>query len=126
MIPPFKATSGGLLSASRTAFKTCLAKPRVKSEHCIGVLKGRWPFLRDIRHVISGKRSMNVTINYIRGAVTLHNYLIEDAVDSEWIQPEPVGNESEESVSANSNEPNYERRDELYYYLSEIPETAIN
>lgn len=127
MIPPFKAASGAMLTASRTAFNACLAKPRVKSEHCIGALKGRWPFLREIRHVISGAKSVNTTTNYARGTVTLHNCLMEDPVDDDWPQNEPAGDhDTEEPPSANSNEPNYERRDELHHYLSEIPDTAAN
>ena len=45
VIPPFKAHAGTFLSANQVAFNTLLAKLRVKSEHCIGRLKGRWPFL---------------------------------------------------------------------------------
>jgi DDE superfamily endonuclease len=52
MIPPFKSTPGNELPSNYSAFNTLLAKPRVKSEHCIGMLKGRFPFLKGIRQLL--------------------------------------------------------------------------
>jgi DDE superfamily endonuclease len=40
MVLPFKSAAGSELSANYRAFNTLLAKPRVKLEHCIGLLKG--------------------------------------------------------------------------------------
>jgi DDE superfamily endonuclease len=57
MVPPFKSAAGSELSGNYTAFNTLLAKTRVKSEHCIGLLKGRFPFLRGIRMLLVNKCS---------------------------------------------------------------------
>jgi hypothetical protein len=71
---------------------------------------------------------MNRIINYVRGCVVLHNYLIDDEVDENWMEE---GNDclddlAPETASTATNTPDYTRRDELYYYLSELDETAIN
>ena len=49
MIPVFKKPSGAILERRKEFFNERLAKPKVKSEHCIGVLKGRFPFLKNIQ-----------------------------------------------------------------------------
>ena len=73
MVPPFKTTPGCPLPQSRLSFNTLLARPRVKSEHCIGMFKGRFPFFRNIRLKLANKRHMQRIIKYVRGGVILHN-----------------------------------------------------
>ena len=127
VIPPFKAHAGCFISANQSAFNTLLAKPRVKSEHCIGRLKGRLPFLRGIRMQLGNKVHMDRIIRNVRGAVVLHNFLIDDPIESDWIQLEGGDDlEPEGTTSNQSNEPDYKRRNDLFYYLSELPDTAIN
>ena len=58
MVPAYKKLPGAPMSNNQTIFNTYLAKPRVESEHCIGLLKGRFPFLKHINVQISGKKSM--------------------------------------------------------------------
>jgi DDE superfamily endonuclease len=130
MIPPFKSRVGANLSTNRTAFNTLLAKPRVKSEHCIGILKGRFPLLRDIRLKIATKQDMDRVVDYVRGSVILHNFLrTDDTEEEEWIDV-TTQHEGEDDLepepSTASNQGDYGRRDELYYYLSELEDTAIN
>ena len=120
---------GVVLSNNKNAFNTLVAKPRVKSEHCIGILKGRFPFLRGIRLRLGSKKDMRKIINYIRGTVVLHNFLRND---DEWVPVEPENYwEGEETdpeayIPYAGNRPNYLRRDEVYNYLSELEETVIN
>jgi DDE superfamily endonuclease len=129
MIPPFKSSAGRTLSNNKTAFNTLLAKPRVKSEHCIGILKGRICFLRDIRLRLGSKEDMLRIIKYVRGAVVLHNYLRTEDTDRDWIQEEQCDWNDDldpESAAMGGNAANYSRRDELFYYLSELEDTPIN
>lgn len=128
MIPPFKTVPGGSLSNNKTNFNTLLAKPRVKSEHCIGILKGRFPFLRQIRLKLGNKHHMKRIIDYVRGAVVLHNFLIGQPFEDEWLNDvqEEGEDDLEPEAGSSSNKPNYRRRDELLYYLSELDETVIN
>ena len=127
MIPPFKAHSGCFLSHNHTTFNTLLAKPRVKSEHCIGILKGRLPFLRCIRMKLGNKKHMDKIIMAVRGAVILHNFLIADPIEDEWVHQEAQDDlEPEQPGTGTSNQPDYSRRQDLLYYLSELEETTIN
>jgi DDE superfamily endonuclease len=130
MIPPFKSSAGTSLSRNRTAFNTMLSKPRVKSEHCIGILKGRFPFLKDIWLLLVTKEDMTRIIDYVRGSIVLHNFLLKsDEPDEDWLNLAAM-NECEDDLdlepSTPSNMADYGRRDELYYYLSELEDTAIN
>ena len=128
MVPPFKAHAGSFLSSNQKGFNTLLAKPRVRSEHCIGRFKGRLPWLKGIRMEIGNKVQMDKVIAHVRGSVTLHNYLIDEPIDEAWMEggegeddlaPEPI-------MARNSNEPDYKRRNELLFYLSELEETPLN
>ena len=58
-------------------FNTICATPRVMVEHCIGTLKGRFPFLRNIRIKITEEpESIRKIQRYIRVAVILHNLMV--------------------------------------------------
>ena len=128
MIPPFKSTPGCELPSNFIAFNTLLAKPRVKSEHCIGILKGRFPFLKGIRMILGCKGHLKRIVDHVRGSVVLHNFLIADPIDTEWIESGEEGADDlePEGIANQSNKPDNKRREELLYYLSELEETAIN
>jgi len=49
MVSSFRKAKGELLEPDNEAFNTKLAKLRIRSEHCIGILKGRFPWLRSIQ-----------------------------------------------------------------------------
>ena len=81
MVPAYKKTSARDLSREQELFNKTLSSPRVESEHAIGMLKGRWPYLRSIRMKIrrkNKKRCLKKIFNYIRCCVILHNLLIEE------------------------------------------------
>ena len=128
MIPPFKSVPGASLSSNETAFDTLLAKPRVKSEHCIGIVKGQFPFLKCIRLKLGNRLHMQRIINYVRGSVILHNFLICEEVDAEWLTSDEGQDdlEPEATVNTATNTPDYTRRNELFYYQSELQEITIN
>jgi DDE superfamily endonuclease len=127
MVPPFKSAPGSELSGNYIAFNTLLAKPRVKSEHCIGLRKGRFPFLRGIRMLLGNKLRMNRIIDHVRGTVILHNILLGQPFEDKWIAPNEGDDDLEpEATSTRSNEPDNCRCQELMFYLSELQETTIN
>jgi DDE superfamily endonuclease len=128
MIPPFKSSAGSTISNNKASFNTYLSKPRVKSEHCIGILKGRFPFLRHIRLRLGSKEDMDRIIDHVRGAVVLHNYLLTENEDDTWIEIvyEADDDLEEEFASIAHSEADYSRREELFFYLSELQETTIN
>ncbi len=60
VVPAFKSTKGQPISSNNLNFNTLLAKPRIKSEHCIGLMKGRFPWLRNIRIKIKGRKDLRL------------------------------------------------------------------
>jgi hypothetical protein len=55
-----------------------MARPRITSEHTIGMLKARFPFLRSIPMVITDKpRSVKLILQNIECCIILHNMLID-------------------------------------------------
>jgi len=79
MIPAFKKPRGALLPRQHDKFNTELSKPRVLSEHTIGIWKNRFPWLRGIRVQLTGDIESNYRIiAYMECTVILHNFLIEE------------------------------------------------
>jgi len=88
MVSSFRKAKGGLLELDNEAFNTKLAKLRIRSEHCIGILKGRFPWLRSIRmKVTDDPKSMRRILRLSNATIILHNMLIvfREEEKSEWI-----------------------------------------
>jgi DDE superfamily endonuclease len=78
MVSGFKKLANSLLEEDQEMFNTKLSKLRILSEHCIGMLKGRFPWLRQIRLVITeDKRSLVRILQLIDATIILHNMLID-------------------------------------------------
>jgi hypothetical protein len=77
MIPAFKNPPKSTMRQEESSFNKLLTKPRVKSEHCIGLLKGWFPWLKNIRITIPSKKDLKQINKFIGAAVILHNLLIE-------------------------------------------------
>ena len=83
---------GGNMQANKSVFNTQMSKARVISEHTIGLLKGRFPWLRSIRKKISKDvahaRSL---LRYIDATIILHNMLVlhgDAELEDGWDDPE--------------------------------------
>jgi hypothetical protein len=50
---------------------------RVRSEHCMGMLKGRWQSLRGLRVKINSKTEHVAACRWITVAIILHNLVID-------------------------------------------------
>ena len=111
-------------------FNDALSSPRVISEHCIGILKGRFPFLRSIRNLITeDKENLRRILKYVSAAAILHNLLIEynDEVPDEWIDLDDFSElddpnrsaDDELDVAVPAGSSNDERRQQLLRYHEE-------
>jgi hypothetical protein len=69
-------------------FNTLLAQVRIASEHCIGILKGRFQCLKKINiKVKEGKKEIKEIVDIVGACAVLHNLLInydEDDIPHEW------------------------------------------
>jgi len=77
MVSSYRKAKGESLEADHEKFNSKLAKLRIRSEHCIGILKGCFPWLRSIRmKVTDDPKSMRRILRLIDATVILHNMLI--------------------------------------------------
>ena len=76
-------------------FNTRLAKARIRAKHTIGLLKARFPWLRNIRITITEKKeTMERILKYIDCCVIIHNLLVQsDPCPDHWLD------ENEDDVS---------------------------
>jgi DDE superfamily endonuclease len=88
MVSAFKKPKDRPIPKKQEQFNEKLAKLRIISEHCIGMLKGRFPWLRSIRLLITeDKHSLKQILSLLKATVVLHNLLIElkEKDKNEWI-----------------------------------------
>jgi len=88
MIPAFKNGHNRSLSEEKRFFNTKLAKVRIKSEHCIGLLKAGLQWLWGFQRVIGEKSDLDAIFKLTMCACILHNLLIEHAVPPDWFDDE--------------------------------------
>ena len=88
MVPAFKKLFGRELDNYKSFFKTMLAKPRIKSKHYIGSLKGRFPYLKRIRVLIRRRKDIIRINRILTVASILHNLMLSEDYPDEWIEVE--------------------------------------
>jgi hypothetical protein len=89
MVQAFKKNGAtSYLPNDQHNFNTMLAGVRIASEHCIGILKGRFCCLkRNNIQLRKGKKELKHLIDLIGACVTLHNMLLNndnDTIPKEW------------------------------------------
>jgi hypothetical protein len=88
LVPAFKNQTHQAMEHHKAWFNSHLAKGRIKAEHCIGMLKGRFQHLKRIRKIMDGKAAMRSIIKTVLAASILHNILVteNDTVPASWIE----------------------------------------
>lgn len=133
MVSAYTATPGQPIEDDYAAFNKCLSRARVVSEHTIGLLKGRFPWLRSIRKVIKDDEcTLAEILSFMDACVILHNFLLhrglsnienswqddrDDLTDVDDVDRLPPGDELNRAVPDGS--PGDFRRTQLLYYLQE-------
>jgi DDE superfamily endonuclease len=134
MVSAFKKPKDRPIPKKEEQFNEKLAKLRIISEHCIGMLKGRFPWLRSIRLLITEeKRSLKHILRLLKATVVLHNLLIElnEQDKNEWIDDDDFSDIDDDNrapvlsptdvinQSITGNAAKDERRKRLSYYFEE-------
>lgn len=78
VVPVYKKPSGGELSRDKNKFNYYHSSARVKAEHCIGMLKGRFQSLKGLHIPIAMSDDIKLINAWILTCVILHNYLISE------------------------------------------------
>ena len=130
VIPQYKKAQGQThLDEDSERFNTICAKPRVHVEHCIGMLKSRFPFLRDIRLRLTTKKSSFLRLQrYIRVAVILHNLMIgfdDPNFDYDDDDNQPTSNDDFVALNPNSNMIGPTARQRLHNYLDAMDAYSV-
>ena len=134
MVQALKKTRGQYdLPIRKERFNTLLAEVRIKSEHCIGILKGRFPCLRRINVWIrKGRSQLKHIVDIVTVSIILHNLMIdyEDKIPQEWyneinkeINWEIYDEEysSDEEVDHNiDNDMDIDRRNEVFKHIQKF------
>ena len=133
MVSAFKKFPNKNLTDNEEKFNSFLSKLRITSEHCIGMLKGRFLWLRHIRNIITDDiKTIRHILQLIDACVILHNLLIEFGEEdkSDWIDDDdfsdfddaeraPNNEHDELNVGIPAWAPKDSRQMRLFYYLKE-------
>ena len=136
MVSAYKKPYNSRLSRSNERFNKRLSKARVNSEHCIGMLKGRFPFLRQIRmriNELTKRENMRKILKMVDVTIILHNFLLSehDDVLEEWMNQDDVCKEEEETAdeesvadAMNNTAPSDLHRQEVEAYIAEHDDSS--
>jgi hypothetical protein len=88
IVPAFKKPPTRRLSEDEAQFNFKLSSIRVRVEHCIGILKGRFQSLKGLRTVIRREKDIRQLVYWIRSCCVIHNLVLQDPVEQEWLEDE--------------------------------------
>ena len=122
IVQSFKKIAGQAnLPASKEFFNTQVGKVRVKSEHCIGILKNRFPALRRCNIHIRSQKDIKRLLQIVDCAAILHNILVDvgDKIPAEYYDEIDAvhywTSEYDGGADVHSNgDPDFDRRDEVF------------
>ncbi|KDN34026.1 hypothetical protein RSAG8_12887, partial [Rhizoctonia solani AG-8 WAC10335] len=69
-------------------FDKAVSRLRARSEHCNGLLKGRWQSLRGLRISINRRRDHLAAMRWVSACIILHNICVEQQ-EHDWDMAEP-------------------------------------
>jgi hypothetical protein len=88
MVQAFKKRmQTSVLPPDQHAFNTALAKVQIVSEHMIGILKARFPSMKQMNiQFREGKKEIKELVNLIGSCAVIHNFCINynDQIPQEW------------------------------------------
>ena len=119
MVQTFKKLPGiSNLSKEEEFFNNKLGSLRVKSEHCIGILKNRFPMLRRTNVKIVSQKDVMHMMDIFGCCCILHNLLLEvgEEIPIEWLREVDSGHywTSDYDASEVGHDLESDRRDEVF------------
>ena len=86
IVPSFKRKPGVELPPIQSEFNTLVAKCRYLNENTIGILKGKFPYLRGMSTCIKTNEDIKRVLGRITVFIIFHNVLIDDHINVEWVK----------------------------------------
>ena len=99
MVLAFKKGHNANLSEEKKYYNTKLAKVRIKSEHCIGLLKAQFQCLQGNRCLINNKKDLDAILRPNMCTCILHNLLIKHTVPPDWFDDNVMGLYQEDKLN---------------------------
>ena len=123
MVQTFKKVSGSSsLPPEKEFFNTKLGSLRVKSEHCIGLIKNRFPSMRRLNVRIGKAADVKKAMDLFCCSAILHNILLQvrDPIPRSWLENLDSDHywTSDYSGEVHSDQ-TFDRREEVYHALLE-------
>lgn len=128
MVQSFKQDAhSGYLDEKKEFFNTKLGSLRIKSEHCIGMLKGRFRCVRRINSTVKCQEDLGKILRLVESVAIVHNFLLkegEQTIPQSWyedvnemleIEDDGAGDDDYE---LNGNE-DYDRREAVFRSIIE-------
>jgi hypothetical protein len=107
-------------------FDKAVSRLRVRSEHCMGALKGRFQCLRGLRVKINNHKDHHAALQWITVTIILHNLIIDiegsEGIRTEWEDGNATGDrqgasgshdEEGEGEDENEDDPAVQKRNQL-------------
>jgi hypothetical protein len=95
IVAAYRKPAGVSIPREHEVFNDSKKGLRVISEHTIGILKGRFPWLRSIRcRIDANEKSLKRILEYIDCTMILHNLLMvrKDEIPVEWMDLDDFSN----------------------------------
>ncbi|KAG2996199.1 hypothetical protein PC121_g20745 [Phytophthora cactorum] len=126
VVPPFKNLPGAAIALDQDFFNTKLANIRIRTEHCIGLFKGRLQHFKGVCVLIRSRGDLVRIIRLFCSSLVIHNLLIHDPIPAELdedssaeVEKEISHNDGDTSGEDSTWEGTPDRRDQLFHFLVE-------
>ena len=121
IVPAFKTANGIATNCNKAVFNQLLSSPRVKSEHCIGILKGQFAYQSNICIQIKSANDLKKKLKFVKAAVILHNLLIGEVNMKDWLNETflPLGDEDKLNANFDGLEGDMRRSHLLGYFSTQ-------
>lgn len=120
VIIPFKKPHANKRRNRR--FNKHLSQVRIKVEHCIGILKGRWQSLRELRSLLIKPKHHKHAVQWAEACMVLHNMVLGDDWDEQALSSSEEETSDEEEVRderiIRDENDGQRRRNDLQQYVS--------
>jgi hypothetical protein len=126
MVSAYKRNAGeSCLKAENDFFNTKLSSTRFKSEHCIGLIKYRFPYLCGLNVQIKKTCDMKKVVHIFTACIILHNLLLsEPDIPEEWYEvcEEDMGKDVESDILYGGDRcaGDEDRREQVKHTLNEL------
>lgn len=81
-----------------TTYNYYVSRVRIRSEHCVGFLKGRWSSLRGLRIAINSEQHLQFASLWVTTCILLHTFAMHFE-EGQWVSSNQFYKEGEEIMA---------------------------